>query len=130
VATAENVVKVPNAALRYKPPMSLEVVRALYAKYGIDAGAQPDASPAPGAPPAGAPAAAEVRRRQREESAVVWRRLADDSLEPVRISLGITDHTWTEVTGLLAGKLEPGDDVVTSSVPSKALPPGAQGIGR
>ena len=29
-----------------------------------------------------------------------------------------------------AGKLEPGDDVVTSSISSKALPPGAQGIRR
>ncbi|MFI5119419.1 MAG: efflux RND transporter periplasmic adaptor subunit [Thermoanaerobaculia bacterium] len=130
VATVENVVKVPNAALRYKPPMSLEVVRALYAKQGIDAGVQPDAARVSGTPLAGGPAATEVRRAQRGESAVVWKRLADDSLEPVKVSIGITDHTFTEVAGLLAGKLEPGDDVVTSSVPSKALPPGAQGIRR
>jgi HlyD family secretion protein len=129
VATAGDVVKVPNAALRYKPTMSPEVVRALYAKYGIDAGAPPDTVPAAGARDAAALSAANARRPARED-AVVWRRLADDTLEPVRISLGITDHTYTEVTGLLAGKLQPGDDVVTSSAPSKALPPGAQGIRR
>jgi HlyD family secretion protein len=130
VATAADAIKVPNAALRYKPPMSVEAVRALYAKRGIDTGAQRDAASASGAPRAGTPAAAEARGPRRGESAVVWRRLADDSLEPVQISLGITDHTFTEVAGLLAGKLEPGDEVVTSSVPSKALPPGAQGIRR
>jgi HlyD family secretion protein len=130
VATADDVVKVPNAALRYKPPMSPEVVRALYAKHGIDAGAQPDAAPPAGGPRAAASAPAEVRRPARGEDAVIWKRLADDTLEPVRISLGITDHTYTEVTRVLTGKLQAGDDVVTSSVSSKALPPGAQGIRR
>src|SRR5450756_2503694 len=97
--------------------MSPEVVRALYAKYGIDAAAQPRHAPA-------------ELRRARGEDAVVWKRLIDDTLEPVRISLGITDHTYTEAAGVLTGKLQPGDDVVTSSVSSKALPPGAQGIRR
>src|ERR1035437_6543712 len=130
VATAEDVVKVPNAAVRYKPPMSPEVVRALYAKYGIDAGVQPDAAPAASATRAAASAPAEMRRSARGEDAVIWKRLADDTLEPVRISLGITDHTYTEVIRILTGKLEPGDDVVTSSISSKALPPVAQGIRR
>jgi HlyD family secretion protein len=130
VATADDVVKLPNAALRYKPPMSPEVVRALYAKYGIDAGAQPDAAPAAVAGRAEARTPAEVRRSARAEDAVVWKRLEDDTLEPVRISLGITDHTYTEVAGVLVGKLQPGEDVVTSSVSSKALPPGVQGIRR
>src|SRR5450830_508070 len=117
VATVEDVVKIPNAALRYKPSMSPEVVRTLYAKYGILAAAQPDAAPA-------------ELRRARGEDAVVLKRLIDGTLEPVRISLGITDHTYTEAAGVLTGKLQPGDDVVTSSVASKALPPGAQGIRR
>ena len=70
VATAENVVKIPNAALRYKPPMSAEAVRALYAKYGIDAGPPPGASPAASAgrprrrgPRTAAPGARGERRR-------------------------------------------------------------------
>ena len=35
VATATNVVKVPNGALRYKPDLSAEDTRALFQKYGI-----------------------------------------------------------------------------------------------
>src|SRR5579864_6090358 len=35
VATAEDVVKIPNAALRYKPPLDVDTVRALYARYGL-----------------------------------------------------------------------------------------------
>src|SRR5215469_430015 len=37
VATARNVVKVPNTALRYRPPMTPEEILALYKKYGIEA---------------------------------------------------------------------------------------------
>ncbi len=130
VATVENAVKVPNAALRYKPSMSPEVVRAMYAKYGIEAGAKADTASVATAPGGTAAPSAEARRGPRGEDAVVWKRLGDDSLEPVRISLGITDHTYTQVAGVLNGKLEPDDDVVTSSVASKSLPPGAQGIRR
>ena len=36
VATVQNVLKLPNTALRYKPPMSPEDVMRLYAQYGID----------------------------------------------------------------------------------------------
>src|SRR5882672_977287 len=39
VATAQNVLKLPNTALRYKPPMAAEEVLALYKRYGIDEGA-------------------------------------------------------------------------------------------
>ena len=130
VATAENVVKIPNAALRYKPPMSAEAVLALYAKYGIEAGVSPGSPPATGAARAPGPAAPESRKGGRGESAVVWKLLADDTIEPVKIALGITDHTFTEVTGVLAGTLKGGEDVVTSSVMSKSLPPGVQGIRR
>lgn len=38
VATARDVLRVPNAALRFKPDMRAEELRALYAKYGIDTG--------------------------------------------------------------------------------------------
>jgi HlyD family secretion protein len=116
VATAEDVVKVPNAALRYKPPMSPDAVRALLSKNGIET-----AEVAEG----GAP-----KKGPRAETAVVWRLGAGEALEPVKIALGITDHTFTEVTTVVNGRLAPGDDVVTSSVAAKSLPPGAQGIRR
>jgi HlyD family secretion protein len=104
VATAENVVKVPNAALRYKPVLPPEVVRGLYAKFGIDE----------------KPAA-------HGESGVVWKLTAGGALQPIRLALGITDHTFTEVT---SGAVQRGDELVTSSVLSKTLPPGSQGIRR
>jgi HlyD family secretion protein len=115
VATAEDVVKVPNAALRYKPPMSPDAVRSLLSKNGIEGGESAEGAP---------------KKGPRAETAVVWRLGAGDALEPVRIALGITDHTFTEVTSVVNGKLAPGDDVVTSSVAAKSLPPGAPGIRR
>jgi HlyD family secretion protein len=130
VAIAENVVKIPNAALRYRPPMPPEMVRALYAKFGIDEGAQADAGPPTGGAGPTAPGGVGARRPAAKESAVVWKLLADGTIEPVKIALGITDHTYTEVTGVIVGALRPGDDVVTASMMSKTLPPGAQGIRR
>jgi HlyD family secretion protein len=129
VATVENVVKLPNAALRFKPPLSPETVRALYARYGIDTAKQPDVGSGSNGSNA-APSTRTGARRSREESAVVWKPLADGSIEPIEVALGITDHAFTEVTRVITGSLKPGDEVVTSSVTSKALPPGAQGIRR
>lgn len=40
VATAKNVVKIPNGALRFKPDMTDSQRKALYAKYNIDEGAR------------------------------------------------------------------------------------------
>jgi HlyD family secretion protein len=132
VATVENVVKLPNAALRFKPPLSPETVRALYARYGIDTAKQPDAGAGSNGSngSTAAPSTRTGARRSREESAVVWKPLADGSIEPIEVALGITDHAFTEVTRVITGSLQPGDEVVTSSVTSKALPPGAQGIRR
>jgi HlyD family secretion protein len=46
VATVKNVLKLPNTALRYKPPMPDEEVLALYKKYGIEAGESQQSNPA------------------------------------------------------------------------------------
>ncbi len=66
----------------------------------------------------------------RGESAVVWKLRHDGTVEPVEIALGITDHTFTEVSNVTHGSLAPGDDVVTSSVGGKNVLPGAPGIRR
>ena len=99
VASVENVVKLPNAALRFNPPMPPEQVRAIYARYGIDEaelGAVKDGSD-------GASQTGEVRRSAtRTESAVVWKTKSDGTLEPVQITLGLTDHAYTEVDASLA----------------------------
>jgi len=55
VATVENVVKVPNTALRYKPPMTSEEILAIYKQYGIESGETLQTSQVavanPGSPP-------------------------------------------------------------------------------
>jgi HlyD family secretion protein len=119
VATVENVVKIPNAALRFKPPLPPETVRAIYAQHGIDASKGRDA-----AVPDSPSSPANVRRRATEETAVVWKLLGDGTIEPVALGLGLTDHAYTEVTRLITGTLKAGDEVVTSSIASKGAPPG------
>jgi HlyD family secretion protein len=121
VAAVQNVLKVPNAALRYNPPLSPEDLRALLAKAHIVGDG------------AVAPADADTARKASRgsiETAVVWKLLSDRTIVPVKITLGLTDHAFTDVTSVLAGTLQPGDQVVTGALVSKAQPPGAQGIRR
>jgi hypothetical protein len=46
-------------------------------------------------------------------------------MEPVKVSIGITDHAFTEVLAVLKGELKEGDAVVIRSVVSKSQAPGA-----
>src|SRR5713226_2843025 len=130
VATVQNVAKLPNTALRYKPPMSPEEILALYTRYRIEAGSQK--KPASEDPAAGQSGGANQSppRVPRADSAVVWKIHADNSLEPVKISLGITDHSYTEIAALLKGELKEGDEVVVRSVVPKSSAPGGPGIRR
>ena len=127
VATAENALKLPNTALRYKPSMSLEEIRAVYEKYGIETG-EPSSGNGPSGRPAARPnadaAAPGATRTPGRDSAVVWkRRSSDGTIEPVKISLGLTDHTYTEVTSMLKGTLQEGDELVVRSVSPKSKGP-------
>ena len=88
VASVSHVMKVPNSALRFHPPAD-QMARAL-AKAGID------------------PASA---------AAMVWKLDAGGELKPVKISIGITDHAYTQVKSALNGQLRPGDIVATSVAP-------------
>ncbi len=134
VATAQNVLKLPNTALRYKPPMAAEEVLALYRRYGIDEGAgQRGAGQSAGVDSAAesgalARAAQNMPRAPKAETAVVWKLHPDNSMEPVKVSLGITDHAYTEATAILKGELKEGDDVIIRSVTSKT--PAPSGIRR
>jgi multidrug efflux pump subunit AcrA (membrane-fusion protein) len=59
----------------------------------------------------------------RDDAPVVWKLRGDGAIEPVEVALGITDHSYTELT---KGSLKPGDDVVTSSIgPKTSSAPGA-----
>ena len=126
VATAQNVVKLPNTALRYKPPMTTEEVLAIYKQHGIEvdqkqsatADAVAERSVAQGGGMGNLP------RKPKADSAVVWKLHADNTMEPVKVSIGITDHSYTEMTALLKGELKEGDDVVIRSIVAKTSTPG------
>jgi HlyD family secretion protein len=121
VATVENVVKVPNTALRYKPPMTSDEILAVYKQYGIETREQPGSEVAAAAN-AGAQSgttATTPPRAPKADSAVVWKLHPDNTIEPVKISLGITDHAFTEVMGVLKGELKEGEDLVIRSVVAK-----------
>ena len=140
VASATDILRVPNGALRFKPDLKAEEIRALYQKYGLSGGDTAGGqSPANGAPQGGsggerrnrgqggqgenggagrgaAGGAAPQTRTPRLDVTVIWKLLPDKSLEPVRIRTGITDHTVTEVSQVLRGSLKDGDEVVTGSM--------------
>lgn len=129
VATVQNALKLPNTALRYKPPIPAEEILALYKQYGIDEGAQQQAGDPPGGVVASATASAATQpRAPKTDIAVVWKLHADNTMEPVRVSLGITDHAYTEVSAVLKGELKQGDDVIIRSVMPKSQ--GLSGIRR
>jgi HlyD family secretion protein len=118
VASVQNVLKVPNTALRYKPPMSPEEILAIYKERGIGDGAS---NPAEGltASSAQSPSATSAPRAAKSDVVVVWKLHPDKSMEPVKIAIGITDHAFTEVTAVLNGDLKEGDDVIIRSVVAK-----------
>ncbi len=122
VASVKDALKVPNTALRFQPPLPPEEVRALFAKYRLDedqpaprSGHAPDSTQAGGHGP-------------RRDTAVVWKLRANNTLEPVRIALGITDHAFTEIASVLQGSLKTDDAVVTAAVASKKSAPGGQNV--
>jgi len=122
VATVQDVLKLPNTALRYKPAMSPEDVMRLYAQHGIDE--KQLEAPSQGAQSGGTPES-NITRVPRATTAVVWKLHPDNTMEPVKVSLGITDHAFTEITAVLKGSLKENDDLVVRSISSKPSAPGA-----
>ena len=122
VATVQNVLKVPNTALRYKPPMTPEEILAMYRQYGIEGGEREAATPASGVVQAAGqpnPAQSNPPRIPKGDTAVVWKLHPDNTLEPVKISLGITDHAFTQLVGVLKGRLKEDEPLVIRSVVPK-----------
>jgi HlyD family secretion protein len=122
VATVENVLKVPNTALRYKPPMASEEILAIYKQYEIESGEHLQGAEVVAVPNSGPPSGSATRtppRAPKADTAVVWKLHPDNTMEPVKVSLGITDHAFTEVTAVLKGELKEGEDLVIRSVVAK-----------
>ena len=111
-AKREQVVRVPNAALRFRPPENAVIVPA-----EVPAG---DAPPSPAARPAGERAARERPAGQRRAPAAardavashkpLYVLAADGHLVRQVAELGISDGTWTEVVGPAP---QAGEQVVT-----------------
>jgi HlyD family secretion protein len=128
VATAQNVLKLPNTALRYKPPMAPEEILALYKRYEIEGVEGPQAGAGSAAADGGnlpSTGARNLPRAPKAETAVVWKLHPDNTMEPVKVSLGITDHAYTEVNVVLRGELKESDDVIIRSVVPKGQALGA-----
>jgi len=127
VDTVQNVLKVPNTALRYKPPMAPEDILAIYKQYGIDGNEKLQAADDLAVQGRGPQAGAENQnapRAPRAENAVVWKLHVDNTMEPVKISLGITDHAYTQVASVIKGELKEGDSLIIRSVLPKNQAPG------
>jgi HlyD family secretion protein len=144
VATANDVLRVPNAALRYKPDLKPEEIRDLYAKAGIQTGMRDQGGrfsaagqqrPAgEGGRPAQVQGQSDQQQQRREprppsDVAVVWKILSDKKLEPVQIRAGITDHTTTQLVQVLKGQLNDGDQLVTGASRGSANRAGSNPLG-
>ena len=128
VAVAQEVLRVPNGALRYKPDLKPEQIQRLYAKVGIEMPAggrtrqarQPSGSgtvEAAAPPPKQSPQAGGANRAN---MAILWKLMPDKSQEPVQVQTGITDHTQTEVVKILHGSLDEGAQLITGSAAARA----------
>src|ERR1700730_12610394 len=122
VDTVKGVLKLPNTALRYKPPLSADEVIALYKQYGIETGERSQSVTM--VSEKGGGAAQNVSRLPKTDTAVVWKLHSDKTMEPVKVSLGITDHAYTEVGAVLKGELKQGDDVIIRSIAQQPQTPG------
>ena len=125
VSQVHDVLRIPNAALRFKPEMSTPGAPA--AGGGQSRSSSPESGAAQmgqrgrGITGAGAP----FMRQQGPRPQTVYIMSADKKLTPVEIRTGISDGHYTEVAG---GNLKPGDNIVTGLATSKVEgppPPGS-----
>src|SRR5260370_35030001 len=84
VTTAQNVLKLPNTALRYKPPMAPEEVLALYRRYGIEGDEKQPAGDDHGSPASGG--AQNLPRAPSAENAGAWKLPTSNTLTTVKCS--------------------------------------------
>ncbi len=155
VAWANDVVKLPNGAMRFNPEITPEEKAALYkssgdkflemmadrqlAAAGGTASAQGSGRPAGGGQGSAAKGGgtggggqrgggggqgggdSAPRRASaagtRDEYGVVWMQTAEKKLKPVRVKLGVTDFTFTE---LKDGNVKPGDELIIGQSSTRA----------
>jgi HlyD family secretion protein len=123
VDTVQNALKLPNTALRYKPPMTAEEILTIYKQYGIEGPGKEQAAGDPVTPAGGtptSPASQNPPRAPKTDTAVVWKLGPNNEMQPEKVSIGITDHAFTEITAVLKGDLKQGDDLIIRSVVSNS----------
>jgi HlyD family secretion protein len=91
VASAVDVLKIANGALRYTPQLAQEDIEAFQKKLGTEP----------------------------NDRTIVWKLHSDNTIEPVKVVLGITDHSYTALAGVVIGELREGDNIITGAVPAK-----------
>ncbi|MBF0134637.1 MAG: efflux RND transporter periplasmic adaptor subunit [Magnetococcus sp. DMHC-1] len=119
VAQRDNVLLIPNSALRFRPATK---------NTGKPDGSAPRKQGTPGEPGAGTRIDGSAHTKsgpQGESGSGTVHQLLNNALEPVRIGIGITDNRQTEMT---SGKLQEGDLVVVEEARSgqdekKSMPP-------
>ena len=118
VQKRDDVLLVPNAALRFKPADAADKKPENGPKAQAAAGA-----PAP-APEGGGPRGAGKGKKRDGQSGTVYV-LADGEIKPVAVQLGITDNRNTEIVG---GDLKAGDRIVTGENSNGVKPPSSVGM--
>lgn len=152
IAWANDVVKVPNGALRFKPEISDGERKALYEKYGLPPEEMRGASRSGGGqrpggggnggqggaggfaggggrPGGGGGAEGGGMRRMgvgREQNGVVWKLENGKNLVPIALKLGVTDFSFTEVK---EGKIQPGDELLIGQSNARSSTATQQGAG-
>lgn len=130
VSTVRDVLRIPNAALRFKPPQTDEEKEKSASGTGSGGGdpMQRAARSGQGGGPAGA--ASQMPRGRRGQGApaarpqTVYVMGADKKLKPVAIRTGISDGRFTQV---VSGELKAGDAVVVGLATSKVEGPAPMG---
>jgi HlyD family secretion protein len=137
VASESNVIKVPNGALRFKPDLSDSERDALYAKYNIPAdaagagaggggGRGGNGGGGGGGGRGGGGGGRNAGRgprgtggANRNDWGVVWKKLPNNDLQPIRVRQGVTDFTFTAME---EGDLKVGDELIIGQTLSGANP--------
>jgi HlyD family secretion protein len=131
----ESALRVPNAALRFKPPDSvidpeaLQKMKEMQEKFksgafgeGAGAGRPEGAGKEAGAQEAGKgepPGKGEAGGKGRRRGATVWVKASNGYLKPVRFKPGLADSKWTEA---LDGELKEGQEVVVGTTEAAPTP--------
>jgi len=123
VQKREDVLLVPNAALRFKPADSGEK-KPEAGRGAPPAGAGTTPGMGAGADGSGAKAGAGKGKKRDGQSGTVYV-LDGEELKPVSVQLGITDNRNTEIVG---GELKAGERVVTGENTNGAKPPSSVGM--